>query len=361
MLTYQLAHSITEIAPAEWDAVVGAELTMSHRWLRVVEQTWQHCQSLYVLFRNGEEAIAVAVANRETPFHRASKAGSLLTRCMFFVTPPFSSTGCGVLTRPGVELAQVLPQVVPILERIMWHERRPLLVISNLPGQDLPVWQTQAFAPSAQPCLSILDLPASYADYLQTLDKKDRAELRRIRRRAAEQQVTFQQGPLNGDGEAIYPLLRTVFDQHATPIPFTPAFFTRLEQVMPDEVMLFKGFVSGQLAGVSFCLRHAQTLWWPMVGLDYALARPTYLYFLLIDEMVQWSIQQGIQRIYGGTTAEQEKRKHGFYQQERWLGYHAQPAVLNHVIKFALPLAQRYLKAGNPTLNPPQGEGTVKG
>lgn len=345
MLTYQLAHSITEIAPAEWDAVVGADLTMSHRWLKVLEQTWQHCQSLYVLFRAGQEAIAVAIANQETPFHKASKAGSLLTRCMFFVTPPFSSTGCGVLTRPGVELANVLPQVMPLLERIMWQEHRPLLAISNLSDRDLPVWQTQDFALSGQPCLSILDLPASYADYMQLLDKKDRAELRRIRRRATEQQVTFQQGPLAGDGEAIYPLLHTVFDQHGTSIPFTPEFFMRLEQEMPGEVFLIKGFVGGQLAGVSFCLQHGQTLWWPMVGLDYALARPTYLYFLLIDEMVQWSIAQGIQRIYGGTTAEQEKRKHGFYQQARWIGYHTQPAVLNHAIRFALPLARRYLKA----------------
>jgi hypothetical protein len=78
-----------------------------------------------------------------------------------------------------------------------------------------------------------------------------------------------------------------------------------------------------------------------MIGLHYEIARPSFLYFLLQDEAIQWSIQHGLRRLYVGRTNEREKQKHGFYLEERWLCYRARVRPLNRVLAAALPLIQR--------------------
>jgi predicted N-acyltransferase len=195
--------------------------------------------------------------------------------------------------------------------------------------------------------VNVLDLPATYDLYLASLSPKNRSELRRVRKRAAEFDVHFEVGPLANDSEQIFALLQEVFAKHGTApqaMPFTSQFFAGLEREMPADVQFIRGYVGTTLAGVSLCLLNGPTLWWPMAGLRYEIARPTYLYFLLIDEMIRWSIEHGIQKIYGGKTAEREKQRHGFHLEERWLCYHASLRPLNQALAFALPLAQRLLR-----------------
>lgn len=344
-MNYQIAHSIHEIEAAAWDAVAGSEIGMSHQWLRVIERCWQPYAPRYVLLHDEQGPQAVVVTNTKDPDRPLGRVGQLLQRLMVVVMPPYTSIGCGVLVRPGADRATVLPQATAVLDKLLGEARRPLLLLGNLREADLPLWRTQGFVPSPQPAVSLLDLPDNYDVYLQNLPKKDRAELRRMRRKGEELQVELQHGPLQGDGEAIYPLLREVFAHYQTPMPFTPAFFIALEAEMPGQAILFKGFVNGELAGVSLCLRRQTTLWWPMVGLNYTLSRPSQLYFLLIDEMVRWGIANGIRQIYGGVSKEREKRKHGFYQQARWIGYRARSPLLNTPLRLAIPLAQKLVKS----------------
>jgi predicted N-acyltransferase len=214
----------------------------------------------------------------------------------------------------------------------------------NIRQADIPAWQAHGFVLSAQEGTAVLDLPSDYDQYLNSLSGKNRSELRRNRRRATEQQVRLQQGSLHEDGTLVYPLFREVFARHSETIPFTAEFFATIAREMPGQALLFKGFVGGELAGASLYLTNGPRAWWPLVGLNYELAYPSYLYFLLLDEMIQWSIQHGVKRFYGGTTKEREKQKHGFTVQERWFGYHASPSALNRLLRFTLPAAQKFLK-----------------
>jgi hypothetical protein len=185
---------------------------------------------------------------------------------------------------------------------------------------------------------------SSYEAYLDGLSGKDRAELRRIRRRGEAHAVRITHGPPAGDGDQLHPLLCEVFARHGTPahaLQFTPDLLHALERELPGELTIFRGYVQGILAGFFLCIKRGSKVWWPMAGLRYDLAQPSYLYFLLIDEMIRWALQHGVRRIYGGLTNEREKQKHGFQRQSRWFCYRAGPRPLSDVYAVAVPLAHR--------------------
>jgi predicted N-acyltransferase len=338
--------SIREMDEQRWDSVTGDVLSMTHRWLRVMETCWRSYGPRYLLLEDQQGPCIAVIANTVAAFENLGPLGWFYQQLSLAVSPPFSSM-CGVMTRPGTSLESVMPYLEPVLSRLCRQEKRLLLTIDNLATSDLLSWQKAGFLTSPQQGLNILDLPSTYDLYLKSLYPKDRSELRRIRKRVAEFDIHFEVGPLANDGEQIYALLCEVFATHGTSpdaMPFTPQFFTGLEREMPGNVLFIRGYVGETLAGVSLCLLNGSTLWWPMAGLRYEIARPTYLYFLLMDEMIQWSIEHGIKKIFGGKTAEREKQRHGFHLEERWLCYRASIRPLNWAFSIALPIVKRLMR-----------------
>jgi len=345
-MKYTEARSIQDIDQQSWDSVTGEVLSMTHRWLRVIETCWKSSGPRYLLLEDEQGPCIALVANTTAASGNLGPLGWLYQRLNLAISPPFSSMS-GVVVRPGTSLESVMPELKAVLGKLCSREKRLLLTIDNNSAENLPVWQQAGFLSFEQQGLNILDLPASYDLYLATLQPKDRSELRRVRKRAGEMDVHFETGPLADDGEQIYSLLCEVFATHGTTreaMPFTPEFFAGLEREMPGDVKFIRGYVGGTLAGVSLCLLNGQTLWWPMAGLHYELARPSYLYFLLIDEMIRWAIEHGITKILGGKTAEREKHRHGFHLEERWFCYRSNFSPFNPLLAFAFPLAKRLLK-----------------
>jgi predicted N-acyltransferase len=337
------ARSIRDIDEERWDSITGEVLSMTHRWFRVMESSWRFHEPRYLLLEDAQGPCAAVVTDLYVSFKNLGGSGWLRQRLSLAVRPPFSSM-CGVMVRPNVSLEALMPQIMSALGQACRQEKRFLITVSNVNLLDLPSWQQAGFSAISQPSLNLLELPSGYDLYLKSLRSKDQSELRRIRKRVTEFDIHFEMGPLANDGGQIYSLLCEVFAHHGTrpkAMPFSPQFFVSLEREMPGDVLFLRGFIGKTLAGVSLCLLNGPTLWWPMAGLRYELARPSYLYFLLMDEMIQWSIEHHITKIVGGKTAEREKKRHGFHQEERWLCYRGEGYSLNKVLALASPLIQR--------------------
>jgi predicted N-acyltransferase len=185
----------------------------------------------------------------------------------------------------------------------------------------------------------VLDLPGSYADYLARLSTHDRHELRRIRRRAAEYGATVAHGPLRGTEEGLFEMFAEVCTRNAlgaSAVPFTAALFPSLAREMAGDAVLFRGSVNGQPAGYFTCVVQGRTLLATLAGLHYDLARPSSLYFLMLDEMIQWSLRHGIQTIQAGLSNEVQKQRHGFIARRRWFCFRAYPGILNRAIHSAV-------------------------
>jgi hypothetical protein len=71
---------------------------------------------------------------------------------------------------------------------------------------------------------------------------------------------------------------------------------------------------------------------WPAAGLHYELARPSCLYFVMLDHLIRWGIDQGTRRVYGGMTNEEQKARHGFQPRARWFCVRAYPGPLNRAL-----------------------------
>ena len=327
-LTCRVVDSIRELDEERWDALANGELMMSHRWQRVMEASRTAYRPRYLLAEDDHGPLIGAVADASQTFGRSGWQELLLRRMALLVGAPFSSRHCGLSVRAGT----TLDQLDRPLAELSWQVRRPLLGITNLRDDQLAAWRALGFTARPQPVSMLLDLQApSYEAYLASLTRKFRKELVRTRRRAAENGVTFRQGVLTGGEADLYPLLAEVCAHHGW-MPFTPALFARLASEMPGEVIVISGAVGGQTAGFLLCLRQGPLLLSILAGLRYALAHPTSLYSLLFDELVRWSLQHGVQRIYAGLSNEIQKQRHGFRPQSRWLCVRAYPGPVNTLV-----------------------------
>jgi predicted N-acyltransferase len=345
-MNYIEARSIREIDEQCWDAVAGKALPMTHRWLWAVETNRRFYEPRYLLLENGQGPCAAIVVNAIEAFENIGILGWLYKRCNLVVIPPFFSM-CGVVIRPGISLERMIPELELALNRLCQKEKRLMVTVGGVSASDLPFWQRAGFLASPHPRISTLDLSSTYDQYLESLHRKDRQELRRIRKRAAEFDVRFEIGPLGDDTAEIYSLLCEVYAKHGTSLegmPFTPQLFTSLEHEMSEEVLVIRGYAGGKLAGVSINLLDDSTFWGLMIGLHYEIARPSFLYFLLLDEAIRWSIKHGLRQISMGWSNEREKQKHGCRVEENWFCYRASTRPLNLALAAALPLAQRLLR-----------------
>jgi predicted N-acyltransferase len=243
-----------------------------------------------------------------------------------------------------------MPDLNAALTQLCRQERRLLITVGNVDANAVSSWQRAGFLASPKPRVNVLDLPATYEDYLKSLRRKERQELRRIRRRAAEFDIRLEVEALGNDVEEIYTLLCEVYARHGVPrdaMPFTPQFLSALAVEMPGEIVLICGYAGDERVGVFLNLLDGSRLLALLAGLRYKIARPSYLYFVLLDETIRWGIRQGFQQVYVGVSNEREKRKHGFHSEERWLCYRANLRPLQRLLPVAYQMLQRSGKSSS--------------
>jgi predicted N-acyltransferase len=335
-----ITDSIDHIDRERWDSVAGQDLTLSWRWQRVMEAGRQGYRPRYLLLEDTAGPLAAVVLHPAERFGRRGWADALLSRLMLVAPAPYSARQCGFALRAGVALQAALPDLERALETACWRERRPVLGVANLSRADLPVWLARGYLAWRQPDSMYLDLGgASYPEYLDQLEPKTRSELARMRRRAVERGVTFDLGSLAGHGRQLFELLAEVFARHGITrqaMPFTPGLFDALERELSPEVLLFEARVGGELGAFFLCLRNGDRLLAPFAGLRYALARPNFLYFLLIDELVRWSVAHRARWIFAGRSNDRQKARQGFSAEGRWLGVRTSPRLLSDAIGLVL-------------------------
>jgi predicted N-acyltransferase len=325
---WQMVTSIRDLDEERWDALAGAEVTMTHRWQRVMEASRVAYRPRYLLAEDYRGPLVGIVADTNQSFGGSRWRDLLLRRLTLIVSAPFSSRHCGIIRRPDASM----DCVDRLLRDLSWRQRRPLLGVANVNAADLPAWSERRFHARSQPPSMVLDLDtASYERYLERLPGRDRHELRRARRRASEADVTVRQAALDGYTMDLYPLLAEVSRRHQS-VVFSPELFPALARELAEQVLVLSATVRGQTAGFFLCLRQGRSLLAILAGLRYALAYPSSLYFVLLDELVRWSLEHDIQRIHAGLSNEIQKQRHGFRPHARWLCVRAYPDFVNRLI-----------------------------
>ncbi len=357
-MDYRICYSVDAIDTEAWDRLADDCLVMHTSWLRLIEKVWRDQQRCYIMLYDAAGCAAIITGSLNATFSRVGVREKILKRSSVVLSAPYSSNNPGILLRSDVSFERILPYFQRAMAELCWRKQRLVYAISNVPDSDIEPLRRYGFSMSEQPVFSILHLRPgiTYDEYLAELPSKDRAEIRRIRRRAVENEITFDHGPLRpGESEELYPLLLQVYARHGhteETMPFGPDMLAGWDREQPGHLFIFRGYVKGKLEGILCCTRQGDTVWWPMAGLNYAVSRQTYLYFVLMDEMIRWYIDQHVTTIYGGLTNEKEKSGHGFQQETRWFCYRAHPAPLNSLFQMLQPTLRRVI--GGPDDTPPR-------
>jgi predicted N-acyltransferase len=313
-MRWSVVKSIRALDQERWDALAGAELTMTSRWHRVMEASRVAYRPRYLLAEDHRGPLA-AIAAEIDPSLGSGWRNLALRRLALIVSAPYSSRHTGIVVRPGASM----DCVDPLLRRLAWHERRPLLGVANVDTSDLPGWQRHRFQPRPQPPYMVLDLRSTcYEAYLERLPARARHEIRRANRRAADAHVAIAAASLDHRAVELYPLLAEVSRRHGS-VVFSPDLFAALTSELSDRAVLLSATIDGQSAGFFLCFRQGTALLAVIAGLRYALAYPSSAYFALLDALVRWSTEHGVEHIFAGLSNEAQKERHGFQPRARWL------------------------------------------
>ncbi len=189
----------------------------------------------------------------------------------------------------------------------------------------------------------------SFDEYLNTLSKATRKDLRRKFRRIAkaaplELEVRSDVAPLVDE---LYPLYLQVHER--SPMKFerlTKAYFRALGERMADRARFFIWRQEGKVVAFSLAVVHNGTIIDDYLGLDYRVALELHLYFHTFRDVITWSIAHGLQR-YASSPLNYEPKLH--------LGCDLMPLDLyvRHTSPLLNPIMQRALKLAGPTRHDP--------
>lgn len=198
------------------------------------------------------------------------------------------------------------------------------------------------------PSMPMTTLPLTYRefeDYLATLSKATRKDLRRKFRKVANAapldfEVLSDVAPIVDE---LYPLYLQVHER--SPLKFerlTKDYFRALGAQMADRARFFVWRQNGRVIAFSLTLVHDGTIYDDYLGLDYRVALDLHLYFVTFRDIITWSLANGITR-YCSSPLNYEPKLH--------LGCDLMPLDLyvRHTSPLLNPIMQRALTLAGPT------------
>jgi len=295
--------SIQELDEERWDALAAAEVTMTHRWHRVMETSRVAYQPRYLLAEDKRGPLAAIVAEGLLP------PGARLARVHAATADTdrqraYSSRHTGTSLRPGAS-----PECVePLLQYLARRERRPLIGVAMSTLPTWPAGESGIFTEglnrrgwcSTSSHHATKTVPGTLARSGATratpaYDGEPRTDVTVHRFR----------WPARGAAE---PTLAEVAQRHRSVVfrltlPVAGrANWTRKRSSCPPLSAVKRGF-SCVYARARRCWRS----WRPAVR----TCLPELAYFVLLDALVRWSLERASGAYTAGLSNEMQKQRHG--------------------------------------------------
>lgn len=239
------------------------------------------------------------------------------------------------------------------LPTIARRHRASLVILKDFPAQYRPALRGFASNGYARvPSMPLTKLVLDYADfddYLKTLGKATRKNLRRKFRKIEqappiEMEVVTEITPFLDE---IYPLYLQVHER--SPLKFetlTKDYFRDMSRRMPERTRFFLWRQNGRIIAFSFCLVHDGTIYDECLGLDYTVALDLHLYFYTIRDIISWSLREGL-KYYCSSPLNYDPKLH--------LGCNLVPLDLyvRHTAPLLNPIFRQAVKYLEPTRHDP--------
>lgn len=120
----------------------------------------------------------------------------------------------------------------------------------------------------------------------------------------------------------------------------TTDFMVRVGREMPDKARFFIWRFKDKIAAFSLCLVHDGTLHHLNVGFDYSVALDLHLYYVVLRDLIQWSLDNGLTRYVTGQLNYDPKLHFRMKLVPLDLYARHTSPLLNPLFKLALPFLQ---------------------
>jgi predicted N-acyltransferase len=177
---------------------------------------------------------------------------------------------------------------------------------------------------------------ANFEDFLGTLDRKKRKNIRAERRKVQEAGITFRHvrgaDATTDDWRFFHRCYRHTYAAHHSTPYLNLAFFQRIGATMPDNIQLIVAERDSQPIASSFVVHNDTTLYGRYWG---ALEEVPCLHFeTAYYQPLEFCIQRGIQCFEGGAQGE-HKMARGFLPQKTWSAHWlAHPSFADAIKRF---------------------------
>jgi predicted N-acyltransferase len=178
----------------------------------------------------------------------------------------------------------------------------------------------------------------SFEDYLKSLKRKTRQNIRREIRKCAENGVTIEEGDLRDLSMKLSELFSALHSKYQTSkCAFDSSFFITLSKHARNNTKVFVAEKNNKVVGFSLSVRQGNVLDVFIVGFDYeARTNTDFTYFnVCYYAPIRWAIDEGIKKIYYRFKAEKVKLDRGCKPERTCSFVKCHNAVLGSLINIA--------------------------
>jgi len=214
----------------------------------------------------------------------------------------------------------IMDSILRKLEQVARKNRSPIIAFKDFRRADtdkLDPLKKKGFTKFDCLPTTVLDVNfRNFEEYMMTLSAANRYDLRRKFKRVDGTVKIDLKIVDDLDEESlkeVYKLYLDIVEKHDMGFELLSiAFFKNLSKNMPGKVKYFLWIINGKLAAFLLCLVSKDTLIDYYVGLDYSIAHKYHLYFLKFRDVLNWCIENNINKYEMGITGYEPKRRLGF-------------------------------------------------
>ena len=338
-----VADRIADLAPEAWDRLTEQTPFASRRWLAFCERVADRAQPYYLVAAQGDSYLAAAIFwlySRPQIPDFPSAVGKLLApifrrRPLMVCEIPIAAASGLVLPEDRAAAQEALDFLFVDLDRLARQKNASFVVFGHLKqdtatGQVWPAgYELVRLFPGTQ-----LDLAGTpdYAAYLAGLNKKNRKNIRRNLEAARENGLTVTRSRIPDPAQA-FNLAAQVAARHGDHL--IDEIRRVFELASEVEACWLVAEKDGRTVGFDL-LFGDKGVWKVFItGNDYS---EEYVYFLLSDEDIRFSIDRSAKMLYAGTHLYDFKERIGYERRDdgyvRFCGFSPVSRLLSQLVRF---------------------------
>jgi predicted N-acyltransferase len=323
-LEIRVVRRAADIDRAAWDSLAAGRSFTDHRWLVLAEAVGRHHEPAYVLAERAGQLIAAAALAFDRHSRPDFAARGAAARWLGdAICPRFPALNCemlvgfmpGLLVPDGADGSDAAHVLLQAIFGVAGKEHARSIRVQHLPPEHaaVPALEAARYRPIAHPPNAWLDIAwPTRAAYESSLSRKHRAEVRRIRHRAAESGLTVDVAPPNAcEDPELRSLIAATVLRHARVDPWVPDLLPRARSVLGDDLTLLAARIGDRRVGCLAALRSGDELLLKWPGGLAADGQVPFRYHALMVAAVDLAIATGVRRLWFGPTSYSIKRDLG--------------------------------------------------